>query len=137
MANIVDLNHVLARHDAIDQRLIEWSRCIKVRPQPWKMQSIWRQYRPPRQYAYETQDIPVPINTIAAFEIERIVSMLPDKHRTAVRFFYVFPFVPIMAVCHFLGVNRGGLAELITDSRDMVQNRLRQKIVEKESCKVM
>jgi len=128
---IVDLNHIAPRHDAINLRMEEWGRCIKVRPQPWKMQSIWRQYRAPRQYAYETQDIPVPINTIAAYEIERIVSMLPDKHRTAIRYFYVFPYVPVMAVCRELGVSRSGLADLLTDTRDMVKNRLKEKMVEK------
>lgn len=129
---IVDLNHIAARHDAINLRLEEWAKAVKVRPHPWKMQSIWRMYRAPKQYAYETQDIPVPINTIAAFEIERIVSMLPDKHRTAIRWYYVFAYIPVMAVRHSLGVTREGLAELITDSRDMIKNRLKEKIAEKE-----
>ena len=126
---MIDLNHIPARHDAIHARLEEWNRWVRVKPQLWATQPMFRQYKAPRQHEHDAH-VPISINTLAAHEIERAVSMLPDKHRTAIRWAYVFSYVPINTVRSALGVTREGLAQLLDDSRVMLINRLREKIKE-------
>lgn len=127
---MTDYSHVTTRHDQIHYRLESWARWVKPGQQAWKAQGIWRNYRAPRQYAYETADIKTELNTLECHETERFVSALPDKHRTAIRWVYVFSFIPPNVVRRDLGVTRDGLSDLITDGRDMLVNRLKQKAVE-------
>ena len=91
---------------------------------------MFRMYRAPKQYETDLH-IPIAINTLDAHEVERAVSFLPDKQRTAVRWAYVFSYVPVNAVRQELGVTREGLAELIHEGRVMLVNRLRERLIEK------
>lgn len=127
---MIDYSHIPARHDAINLRLEEWARWVKVRPQAWAMQPMFRFVKSNARQWESDPHIHVEINTLAAHEIERAVSFLPDKHRTALRWAYVFSFVPVNAVRHELGVTRAGLGDLILAARDMVKNRLGQKMVD-------
>jgi DNA-directed RNA polymerase specialized sigma24 family protein len=68
--------------------------------------------------------IRIEINTLAAHEIEKIVSALPDKHRSALRWCYVFDMVPVIKVRQHLGVTNDALLDLVDSARDMVKNRL-------------
>lgn len=125
---MIDLHHIDARHDAINIRLEQWARWVTVRPQAWKMQPMFRSYRAPRQYAYETADIKVAPNTLECHEIERIVSHLPEKHRHALRWFYVYPYISDSRIRRELGETRAGLVDLLHRSRSMVVNRLKQHL---------
>jgi len=127
---MIDLNHIPARHDAINFRLEEWARYVRVKPQSWAMQPMFRGYMSKARQWETDPPIHIEINTLAAFEIERAVSILPPKHRAALRWSYVWPWVPVNKVRQELGVTREGLGELITSARDMVMDRLQQKIVE-------
>ena len=127
---MTDYTHIEARHDSVNIRLEQWARWVQVRPQVWKMQPMFRSYRAPRQYAYETADIKVALNTLECHEIERIVSHLPDKHRSALRWYYVYPFISDSRIRRELGETRAGLAELLHKGRCMVVNRLREKVQE-------
>lgn len=127
---MTDYSHVSSRHDQIHYRLESWARWVRVKPQAWKAQGIWRMYRAPRQYAYDLSDIRTELNTLEAHETERAVALLPEKHRTAIRWVYVFSFIPPNVVRRDLGVTREGLGELIQDGRDMLVNRLKQKVME-------
>ena len=131
MKERIDLNHVPARHDAIDQRLIEWARYVRVTPKAWACQPMFRLYQSKARQWEADPVIRVEINTLAAHEIERAVSILPPSHRTAIRWAYVFAFVPVGKVRRELGVTNDALAELIHDARCMLINRLKEKIVEK------
>lgn len=122
-----DFSRIPARHDAINVRLEHWARWVAVRPQPWKTQPMFRQYRAPRQYAYETADIKVPPNTLECHEVERAVAFLPDKNRAAVRWFYVYRHDP-SAMARHLAVSTAGLLKLVEDARDMLKNRLCERI---------
>jgi hypothetical protein len=126
---MTDFNHIPARHDAINLRLEEWSRWVRCKPQAWAMQPMFRLYRAPKQWESDLQ-IRIEIDTLAAHEIERAVSFLPDKHRTALRWFYVHSHVPVNAVRRELGVTRDGLGQLINDGRSMLINRLKQNMVD-------
>ena len=125
----IDLNHVHPRHDAINLRLEEWARYCRVKPAVWCCQPMFRLYRAPKQWESDLQ-IRIEINTLAAHEIERAVSFLPDKHRTAIRWAYVFSHIHDARIRAELGVTQEGLARLIHDGRDMLVNRLKQKMVD-------
>lgn len=91
---------------------------------------MFRLYRAPKQWESDL-DIRIEINTLDAAEIERAVSFLPDKHRTAIRWAYVFSYIPDARIRAELGATQEGLARLIHDGRDMLVNRLRERLIEK------
>ena len=126
----IDLNHVHPRHDAIDARLNEWARWVKVRPVSWATAPMFRMYKAPKQFESDLY-VPIAINTLDASEIERAVSFLPPAHRTALRWCYVFAHIPVGKVQRELGATREALAGLIHDGRSMLVNRLRERLIEK------
>ena len=126
----IDFNHIPARHDAIDARLTEWARWVKVRPVSWATAPMFRMYKAPKQFESDLY-VPIAINTLDASEIERAVSFLPPAHRTAIRWCYVFAHVPVGKVQRELGATREALAGLIHDGRSMLVNRLRERLIEK------
>jgi hypothetical protein len=126
---MIDLSHVPARHDAINLRLEHWASWVKARPQAWKSQPMFRQYRS-HAWQWHVPEIKIEINTLEAHETERAVSMLPDKHRAAVRWAYVFAYIPVNAIRRDLGATRQELCQLINDGRDMLIARLHQIMVD-------
>ena len=122
-----DFSRIAARHDAINLRLEQWAQWVSVRPQAWKVQPMFRQYRS-HAWQWHMPEIKAQINTIEASETERVVSMLPDKHRAILRWLYVWPWVPVNAVRRSLGLTRAELAAVADKGRDMVIDRLRQSL---------
>lgn len=130
---MTDLSHIPARHDAINQRLEEWARWVTVRPQAWACQPMFRFVKSNARQWETDPHIHVEINTLAAHEIERCVSFLPPVHRSAIRWAYVFSFIPMGKVRRELGVTVDGLGSLIDDARDMLKNRLKDKLLDTSS----
>ena len=123
---MIDFHHIPARHDAINLRLEQWARWVAVRPQPWKMQPMFRLYKAPPQW--EARELKVEINTLEAHEIEKMVSQLPDKPRAALRWAYVYSYIHHGAIQRKLGVTTQELETLINNGRDMLKNRLAQSL---------
>lgn len=119
---IVDYNHVQDRHQAIHARLENWRRWVIVRPHGWQTHPMWRNSRTSRQWEVSPY-IGVPVNTIDAALMEQAVYALPEKHREAVRWWYVYRRNPA-AMARSLGVSKQGLADLVDAGRTMLQNRL-------------
>lgn len=90
---------------------------------------MFRLYKAPPQW--EPRELKVESNPIECMEIERIVAQLPDRNRHALRWFYVYPYISDSRIRREVAETRQGLYQLLADSRDMVKNRLREKIVEK------
>ena len=124
---MIDFHHIATRHDEIDRRLREWARWVRVSPKPWATQPMWRNARTPRQWDIDPV-VHQTLNTLEAHEIERAVSHLPDKHRSAIRWAYVFPAVHQNKVQRELAVTADALAKLIEDARDMIANRLQMRL---------
>lgn len=124
---MIDLSHIPARHDAINARLEEWARYVRYNPQAWGRQPMFAGYQSKARHWDAQPHIHIAINTLDAHEIEQEVSRLPDKHRAAIRWHYVWPWVPVGKVRRELVVTLDALAGLINDSRDMVKNRLKAK----------
>lgn len=122
-------DHVPERQYAIDTRLSHWAQWVRDKPQAWKTHPMFRQYRS-HAWQWERPEIHIQINTLDAHETERAVCTLPEKHRTAIRWCYVFQYIPPNAIRRELAVTRDGLMQLIVDGRDMLKNRLAQKLVD-------
>lgn len=124
-----DFNYIPTRQDQINLRLEEWAQWVRVRPQPWKAQPMWR-FAQSKARQWHEPEHKREIDTNKAHEVERAVSFLPDKHRAAIRWCYVFQSVPVGTMRSQLGVTRDGLLDLIVRGRDMLNNRLREKLVD-------
>lgn len=120
MRETVDFNYVPPHQTAIHERLTNWSRWVRVRPHGWQTHPMWRAARTNRQWDIDPH-IHVDCDTLDALLIERTVSKLPEKHRTATRWAYVLGNDP-MGMARSLGVSRAGLLELICTGRTMVGN---------------
>lgn len=127
---MIDFHHIATRHDEIDRRLREWARWVRVSPKPWATQPMFRWARSNARQWESTPAIHETMNTLDCHEIERAVSILPDKHRMAIRWAYVFPFIHQGKIQRELVVTPDTLAKLIVDSRDMLVNRLQFKMKE-------
>jgi len=55
--------------------------------------------------------------------MEKAVYALPEKHREAVRWWYVYRRDPV-AMARKLGVSKQGLADLVEAGRTMLNNRI-------------
>ena len=129
MKTPIDYAHIPTRHEQINLRLEAWARWVRVAPKPWGTQPMWRNAKTPRQWDI-TPHVHQTLNTLEASETERAVSFLPEKHRTAIRWAYVFPWVPDNVIRRDLGATRDALSKLLDDARDLLCNRLREKIVD-------
>ena len=118
----VDYNHVPDRHAAIHARLENWRRWVIVRPNGWQTHPMWRNSRTSRQWDISPH-LGVSTDTLDAVLMEKAVSALPEKHRAAIRWWYVHAGNPV-AMARRLGVSKQGLADLVDAGRTMLQNRL-------------
>ena len=120
---VIDLNYIPHRQEAIHSRLENWARWVKPRRNAWAMQPMFRMYQSKARHWDITPHIHIEVNALDGQEIEQAVCALPEKHRDAMRWFYVFNFIPPGKIQRELGVNATGLLELLIDSRDMLKNR--------------
>ena len=117
----VDFHYVSDAHLAIDARLQEWARWVRVRPAGWQSHPMFKQYRS-HAWQWHRPEYKTPVNTLEAHEMEKAVAKLPDKHRAAIRWSYVFSNNPIQ-MARRLAVSREGLLSLVVDGRSMLINR--------------
>jgi DNA-directed RNA polymerase specialized sigma24 family protein len=120
----IDFFVVQDGHLAIHRRLEAWASWVRVRPHGWQVAPMFRQYRS-KAWQWHEKVLSTPPNIPEALEVERAVSVLPEKHRTAIRWCYVMGGGPLR-VARDLGVSKGGLLDLIHVGRQMLVNRLRQ-----------
>ena len=118
----VDYNHIHPHHEAIHARLVNWRRWVTVRPHGWATAPMFRMYQS-KSRQWHAPDIQEPIDTLDAVLLEKAVYALPEKHREAVRWWYVYRRDPV-AMARSLGVGKQGLADLVESGRTMLQNRL-------------
>ena len=119
---IVDYNHVQDRHKAIHARLENWRRWVIVRPSGWQVAPMFRMYQS-KARQWHAPVIQTPVDTLDAVLMENAVAALPEKHREAVRWWYVYRRDPV-AMARNLGVSKQGLADLVDAGRTMLNNRL-------------
>jgi hypothetical protein len=114
-----DFSHVEFRHERIHERLINWAKW--VRPGFGAMtHPMWRGFK--SSDVFSGVESAIPIDELDAHTVEKGVSALPEKHRFAVRWCYVFRTQPFKAA-RLVGESQQGLADLIVAGRVMLINR--------------
>ena len=119
---VVDYNYIKPEHEAIHARLENWERWVRVRPHGWVTHPMFRNFRASKQWE-ASPHIGTPVDTLDAALMENAVYALPEKHREAVRWWYVYRRDPA-AMARNLGVSKQGLADLVEAGRTMLKNRI-------------
>jgi len=85
---------------------------------------MFRMYRPEArtQGWWERREPRIDVDMPKAVEMEKAVSLLPAKHRDAIRWAYVFCGGPVR-MARALAVSKQGLADLVRTGRVMLANR--------------
>lgn len=117
----IDYFIVPDRQVAIHERLNDWARWVRVRPTGWQVAPMFRQYRS-KAWQWEAPELRVSVNVPEAIAMEKAVSLLPEKHREAIRWAYVWQSGPV-AMARRLAVTKEGLLDLIQSARSMLINR--------------
>lgn len=122
----IDFNHVPAEQMPIHERLVNWERWQRG-GNAGNVHPMFRQYRP---QGYAEPIAPGSVNALDATEVQKVMKDIPERNRIAVQWFYILRTSPTK-VCQALGCSKSGLADLITDGRVMIKNRL---TVQKPMC---
>lgn len=117
----VDYFLVADGHLDIHRRLESWASWVRVRPHGWQTAPMFRQYRS-KAFQWHAPEVKPTINIPEAVEMEKAVSQLPEKHREAIRWSYVWQDSPV-ATARRLAVTKQGLLDLIHAGRSMLVNR--------------
>ena len=115
----LDFNRVAARHDAIDARLSEWARWVKVSYRLLGPNPMWKNYKTSRQWDIEPS-MPIAVNTLAAHEVEKAVSAMPTVERTILRWAYVWPGLHPRAISRETGVHVDALPAKLESARELL-----------------
>lgn len=116
----VDFHHVEPHQATIHDGLQNWARWCYGRPTHW-IQPMFRAYRSAAKHWYGEQ-VKLEIDHIAAQAMEKAVSTLPDCHRDAIRWCYVFRTAPA-AAARDIGCSLLMLQKYVRDGRQMLINK--------------
>lgn len=117
----VDYQHIAPEHQAIHARLQNWRRWLGVGGMAWTAHPMWRHLKEKEER--ESGRVTVSVDAIDGHQVEKAVYALPEKHRFAIRWWYVFSGNPSAAARH-AAVTKERLAELVKEGRTMLCNRL-------------
>lgn len=133
--NYVNYDYVPEGQGDMHERLVNWARWIKAGQRDWVAHPMWKPC-----IAKELEDLRArgleltePVKIDEAVATERAVAQLPNKHRQAVRWCYVFKHNPL-AACRAIAVSKEDLARLVKDGRQMLINRERLLAKPKNVC---
>lgn len=118
----IDFSEVHPDHRAIHERLNNWRRWVRANSSRWTAHPMWRHLKEKEERERGATEAP-PVNALDGHLIEKFVSDLPEKHRHAIRWAYVFQGNPLGAA-RAAAVSKERLAELIREGRTMLVNRL-------------
>lgn len=118
----IDVFQVQARHNAIHARLINWANLVRVRPH-YSVSPMFRGWRS-NSRQWSAPEPRVEVDTRDGWIIEKTVCSLPERHRIALQWWYVFKWPSVRVMRQNLGVTEDGLLQICNSARDMVDNRL-------------
>jgi DNA-directed RNA polymerase specialized sigma24 family protein len=116
----VDFHHVEDHQRDMDKRLQNWARWVKPRSPSW-VSPMFRQARS-NAWQWHTPEVRETCDMLDAQAMEKAVAALPEKHRTAIRWHYVYPVQPFK-VQKALGVTEQALYGLVRDGRERLMNK--------------
>lgn len=109
-------------HLAIHARLENWSRWVEYRLRlGGKAHPMWAKTISNARQWHEPE-LKQACNPLEGQAMEKAVAMLPDKHRDAIRWQYVWRSGPLH-MARRLGVTKDGLCLLVKQGRQMLVNR--------------
>lgn len=117
--SVVDFFAVEPKHYKIHERLTNWARWCHS-PQWGRVQPMFRLYRPDDHW--EGAEPSNPVDGPDATKIQKAMAHLPERHRSALAWCYIKRSNPKRAAQQ-LGVNMPGLADLVSNGRQMLINR--------------
>ena len=117
----IDFHSVQDGHLAIHDALLNWARVVRVHAASDKPAPMFAAYRSTE--VWQQVESRVPTDPNAGWRMERAVSNLPEKHRAAIRWQYVWPWQPPGMVARKLAVPVLVLQRLVHDGRSMLKNR--------------
>ena len=115
----IDFNGCSIAHEPIDLRLKNWARWVKPRASSW-VHPMWKGFQ--SSDTISGHAVSVPLNPLDAQAVEKGVSALPDAHKFAIRWCYVYSGNPRKAAQE-VGETLEGLSGLIVNGRQMLINR--------------
>lgn len=122
----VNYHEILPEHEAIHMRLMNWKRWLRAGGSSWTTHPMWRHLKEKEeQEARERGEYVSPPDGFDAHLIEKAVADLPEKHRFAIRWWYVFSGNPVKAA-RMAAVSKERLAELVKEGRTMLVNRMKK-----------
>lgn len=122
----IDLFHVERRHSAIHARLLNWASWARVRPSYAQCPMFKALGVKSNSWQWHMPQIRDTVDIIDAMKVEKAVIALPEKHRIATQWWYVFQSPTVRVMCQRLGVTQDSMLKLCADSRTMLDNRLTQ-----------
>ena len=121
MPAYVDFHYVEPHQSAMHDRLVNWARWCAGRPTYW-VQPMFRAYRSAAIY-WHGAEAKIEVDILCAQAIEKAVSALPDEHRHAIRWCYVFRTSPA-ACAREIGCTLAALQQYVRNGRQMLINRM-------------
>lgn len=116
----IDFHAVLPQHEAVHSDLTMWARWASPRGGRGAMHPMFKGYVP---YLYpEVRGGGEPIDSLRAIAVQKNFAVMPERHRWAIHWVYLYPFIGARRVRGFLGVTEYGLMALIHDGRSMIKN---------------
>ncbi len=115
-----DFNYVPEDQKAIDARLDNWSRYVAVKSPSW-ISPIWKLGKSNGRQWHEPEFRPA-CDVLDGMVMETAVYKLPELHRAAIRWAYVYKHHPAR-FCQQHGISKVSLGQVIADGRRMLINR--------------
>ncbi len=104
------------------RRLENWSRYVSGGRGSWTQAPIWKLGKSNGRQWHQPEFRPS-VDTLDGHKLEKAVAALPEPHRDAIRWAYVFTYINPGKMRRHLGVTDSGLAKLVKDARSMLVNR--------------
>ena len=125
--DFIDFHLVPHEQLAMHDRLLNWARYVRVKRPMWQA-PIWRLGKSGTRQ-WHSPEPREETDTLDGHALEKAVGALPDKHRDALRWHYVWRTTPAHAR-RVLGVTSDGLQRLVLDGRLMLINRARSSTID-------
>lgn len=120
MSQNPDFHYVPEDQKAIDARLENWASYVRVKSPSW-VSPIWKLGRSGGRQWHQPEFRPA-CDVLDGMVLEKAVFKLPEPHRAAIRWAYVYRRHPA-EFCKAQAMSKATLAILINDGRRMLINR--------------
>lgn len=115
----VDFHAVPEAQWPVHARLLNWARWCRGSGHR-TVHPMFRGYRSSDQYSGHV--VSDPVDTADAVRVQKVFVGLPELHRHALQWHYVYPIAP-RRMAQALGLTPEGLAQTVIDARNMMLNR--------------